>query len=30
MLIGEGGIEEVELTGSAVRVSEGRIAVPEA
>lgn len=29
-LNGEGGIEEVELTGSAVRVSEGRIAVPEA
>lgn len=26
---GEGGIAEVELTGSAVRVSEGRIAVPE-
>jgi PhzF family phenazine biosynthesis protein len=27
-LDGEGGIKEVELTGSAVRVSEGRIAVP--
>jgi PhzF family phenazine biosynthesis protein len=26
---GDGGIREVELTGSAVRVSEGRIAVPE-